>query len=103
MYSGNGNKLEISVSNPDLALYRGPADEVFTSDGKYVERSIYSRKWVNNDCGEVSVELLLEGLWKTVSVPEGTIVREEGDSTRLIVPTSEGRTEKLVMTEKDEI
>ncbi len=37
-------KMLLTVSQPDLALYRGASDEAFDKDGKRVERSIYSRR-----------------------------------------------------------
>ncbi len=42
MVRENNGKLLLTVSQPDLALYRGPSDEAFDKDGKRIERSIYS-------------------------------------------------------------
>ena len=54
----------LTVSHPDLALYRGASDEAFDENGKRVERSIYSRPWIANDSGEMVVTLTLRGAWK---------------------------------------
>lgn len=56
-------KLLLTVSQPDLALYRGPSDEAFDEQGKRIERSIYSRPWINNESGEIPVTLTLKGRW----------------------------------------
>ena len=53
------DKLLLTVSQPDLALYRGPSDEAFDKDGKRMERSIYSRPWIDNDSGEIPVTVTL--------------------------------------------
>lgn len=60
----NKDKLFLTVSQPDLALYRGPSDEAFDKGGKRIERSIYSRPWIDHDSGEIPVTLTLKGLWQ---------------------------------------
>jgi len=55
MVRENNGKLLLTVSQPDLALYRGSSDEAFDKDGKRIERSIYSRPWIDNDSGEIPV------------------------------------------------
>ncbi|MBR6305985.1 MAG: sugar lyase [Bacteroidales bacterium] len=97
LYKKNGKHLELNVSNPDLALYDGEADEVYGPDGFTVERSVYSRRWVDNDCGATSITLQLAGDWKLEYAPEGTQVAVSGGSTTIILPTGEGRTETLVL------
>lgn len=63
MYRQSGNEVEISVSNPDLALYSGDSDEVFDENGKRKERSVYGRSWVNNPSQPRTVEMVMEGEW----------------------------------------
>lgn len=63
------DKLLLTVAQPDLALYRGPADEVFDQDGKRIERSIYSRPWKDNASGEIPVTLTLKGRWTVAETP----------------------------------
>ena len=55
------DKLLLTVSQPDLALYRGPSDEAFDKDGKRIERSIYSRPWTDNESQEIPVTVTLKG------------------------------------------
>lgn len=57
-------KALITVSQPDLALYRGASDEAFDKDGKRTERSIYSRPWIDNDSGTMPVTITVKGNWK---------------------------------------
>ena len=38
MIREDSGKLLLTVSQPDLALYRGPSDEAFDKDGKRIER-----------------------------------------------------------------
>ena len=59
----SADKIKLTVAQPDLALYRGPSDEVFDKDGKRIERSIYSRPWINNESSEIPVTVTLKGRW----------------------------------------
>ena len=52
----SADKIKLTVAQPDLALYRGPSDEAFDKDGKRIERSIYSRPWINNGSSEIPVD-----------------------------------------------
>lgn len=63
------DKLLLTVSQPDLALYRGPSDEAFDKDGKRIERSIYSRPWTDNESQEIPVTVTLKGQWKVAETP----------------------------------
>lgn len=98
MYSCEGGKMTLSVSNPDLAIYSGPSDEVFDADGKRVERSIYGRTWVNDHCQPTSVVLTLNGEW-TVSDYGDSMVKSwyEDGKTVLVIMSREARTEEIIL------
>ena len=55
-------KMVLTVAQPDLSLYQGPADDIY-KDGKRVERSIYSRPWIKNPSREIPVTVTLLGKW----------------------------------------
>ena len=57
----SADKIKLTVAQPDLALYRGPSDEAFDKDGKRIERSIYSRPWVNNGSSEIPLTVTIKG------------------------------------------
>lgn len=57
------DKYLLTVAQPDLALYRGDSDEALDENGKRIERSIYSRPWINNESGEIPVTVTLKGRW----------------------------------------
>ena len=97
MYRTDGKLLEISISSPDLALYHGPSDEIFDSEGKRLERSVYGRDWVSNPSHEVSVIFLIEGKWQAESGPESMSLSYDRDSkaTRILLQTMECRTEDI--------
>ena len=107
MYSTDSEGLlTLSVSNPDLALYEGPSDEVFDKDGRRIERSVYGREWINNPCGRTSVRLTLDGEWDLESVvtrsaqggPQTKIDRRtENGKTFIEVLTAEARTEEMTL------
>ena len=102
MYSCSGNTMTLSVSNPDLALYEGPSDEVFDENGKRVERSIYGRKWVDSPCGQTEVRLTLNGIWELADSGKNDVkVTDAGGNTELVFLTGEGRTEEILLTRKN--
>lgn len=63
MVSDFGNRQQLTVANPDLALYRGPSDDIYDEQGKRVERSIYSRPWIGNKSKDIFMEVTLLGAW----------------------------------------
>lgn len=84
MVEQRGKKeLLLTVSQPDLALYRGPSDEAFDSDGKRIERSIYSRPWIYNESQEIPVEITLRGKWTMTETPGVTLLYSDKKKTIL--------------------
>lgn len=65
MESIEGESLTISVADPDLRLYSGESDEWFDSDGKRIERSVYSRKWLDNPSEPSTIEVRIKGKWES--------------------------------------
>ena len=102
MYSCNAEGVvTLSVSNPDLALYRGDSDEVYDADGKRKERSIYGRDWVNNPCGQTSVTVVLSGKWDISDRGKSDVKAVvKGDSTTLTFSTKAARTEEIKLIQK---
>ena len=98
MYGCTDGKMTLSVSNPDLALYEGPSDELFDEDGKRIERSIYGREWVDNPCAATSVRVTLNGEW-TVTDRGGSDVtaKYENGRTELVFKTREAGTEEIIL------
>lgn len=77
------DKLLLTVSQPDLALYRGPSDEAFDKDGKRIERSIYSRPWTDNKSQEIPVTVTLKGQWKVAGTPYCKVLSADKNQTVL--------------------
>ena len=98
MYDREGDSVSLSVSNPDLALYDGPADEVTGPDGRRIERSVYSRKWIDNDCATTVVRLVLAGVWKAdISSPGSIDCNYRDGDTFMTIHTAEARTEHITL------
>lgn len=96
MYSADAARMTLSVSNPDLALYEGPSDEKFDKDGKRIERSVYSREWINSPCGETKVTLTLEGLWEITDLGGCDVtISHDNRQTTLTFRSKEARTEEI--------
>ncbi len=101
IWSVSDNTLEMSISNPDLALYSGPSDEVFDADGKRVERSVYGRKWIENPSGETTIEIEVKGKWTLENNGNSNVeCHSDGTDTRLIIKTRESGTEYMKLKTK---
>ena len=95
MYTLDDKGLLLSVSNPDLALYEGEADEIY-ENGKRKERSVYSRAWIDNDCAQTRVSLSLAGKWALAGIGSGKVSASYNEGrTTLVFSTSEARTEEV--------
>lgn len=98
MYSTNGDAMTLSVANPDLALYEGESDEKFDKDGKRLERSVYSRHWIDNACAPTTVKVTVKGIWE-ISDNGGsdvTCTHQDGN-TVLVFRSKEARTEEITL------
>ena len=101
MYSIEDGLMTLSVSNPDLALYSGPSDEVFDGNGKRIERSVYGRSWIDSPCGPTEVGVTLKGRWSiSCSGDTEVTVRYEGENTVLAFSTREARTEEISLKQE---
>lgn len=76
-------KLNLTVCNPDLALYRGPSDDVYDENNKRVERSIYSRPWISDKSQEIPVIITLKGKWSMSNTNNCRILESDNNHTVL--------------------
>ena len=86
----SADKIKLTVAQPDLALYRGPSDEAFDKDGKRIERSIYSRPWVNNGSSEIPVTVTIKGRWNVEETPYCKVVSSNEKQTILRFSCKDG-------------
>lgn len=73
----------LTVSQPDLALYRGASDDLFDEQGKRIERSIYSRPWIGNPSRPIPVRIELKGKWEADETPYCKIISSDTKKTVL--------------------
>lgn len=85
----------LTVCQPDLAFYRGPSDEALDKNGKRIERSIYSRPWIDNDSGEITVTLTLRGEWHISETPTVRVVSFDTEQTILKVTCKDGASQDI--------
>lgn len=85
----------VTFSNPDLALYSGEADELFDSNGKRIERSVYSRPWTDRPCGQVSVELRVKGNIRVTRHSCPLEISHKDGQTIIIATTSQAQNETI--------
>ena len=98
MTKDHNDGIILTVANPDLALYRGESDELFCENGKRVERSIYSRPWIQNDCLEVPVVVTLKGKWNIEPTGEYEIISSNKKETQLRVRCREAKSYDIKLT-----
>lgn len=85
----NSKKMLLTVTQPDLALYRGPNDDIY-KDGKRVERSVYSRKWRSNASQEIPVRVTLRGKWNFTGNEAIKLVEQTKKSTTIEFVCTDG-------------
>ena len=86
----SADKIKLTAAQPDLALYRGPSDEAFDKDGKRIERSIYSRPWINNGSSEIPVTVTIKGRWNVEETPYCKVVSSNEKQTILRFSCKDG-------------
>lgn len=96
----NDKTLNLTVAQPDLALYRGPSDEAFDRDGKRIERSIYSRPWKDSPSLEIPVTVTIRGRWEPAADAPCTVVASDRKSTTLRFVCREGASYDVVLSQK---
>lgn len=98
MYSAEGDVMTLSVANPDLALYEGESDEKFDAEGKRLERSVYSRYWIDNPCAPTTIKVTVKGLWD-ISDDNGSdvVCIHINGNTSLTFKSKEARTEEITL------
>ncbi len=94
------NQLLLTVAQPDLALYRGASDEAFDKDGKRVERSIYSRPWINDESGEIPVTVTLKGYWNMKETPFCKVISADKKQTVLRFTCRDGASFEVELKKK---
>jgi chondroitin-sulfate-ABC endolyase/exolyase len=98
----NGNQLLLAVCDPDLRLYEGPADELYDENGKTVERSVYSREWINNPSGISFVKVTLAGHWKIGAVtPYAKVVTSAPGQTSIEFECQHGMPREVLLLRGD--
>ena len=78
--------------------------KVFGRDenGKRIERSVYSRKWVNNPCADTKVYMTLSGLWSIENADGVKIEAKHSNGNTVLEFTSkEARTEEITLKKID--
>ena len=96
----NKKEAVLTVANPDLALYRGPADELYDKQGKRVERSIYSRPWIDNDSQVIPVRVTLNGAWEVKGTPVCKVISCDKKATVLEFSCKDAASFEVRLTQK---
>ena len=99
------NKLLLSVANPDLAFYQGPSDDQYDAQGRRIERSVYSRTWINHTAAPSTITLTIDGCWQkapNISNSQYFHLQYNPDSknTTLTVQTQHGISREIVLVKK---
>lgn len=95
------NKIILSACDPDLRFYEGAADEIYDENGKSIERSVYSREWIDNPSGKSVLRITVSGLWKIGVVNHYAKVLTTGDkSTTIEIECQHGLSHEVMLIRK---
>lgn len=95
MIGGSDDRLTVSVCDPDLRLYEGPSDERFDEEGKRVERSIYSRSWIDSPSKASELRVTVRGRWRIDGGGPQCRAEVVGANTELAFVCREGATREV--------
>lgn len=84
MYKQQENKLELSLTDPDLGFYEGEDETPLTPDGKRKEVSIYSRYWFKTPAKPSVIQIKLKGNWAKVKDSGDYTIESNKDGKTLI-------------------
>ncbi len=93
------NRMALSVCDPDLHFYEGKAEQKVDSNGKTIERSVYSMSWKDNESKESELELQITGKWKMENNSEYiSILSTDNKVTKLKVKCQHGFSREIILT-----
>ena len=97
----DADRMILTASDPDLRFYKGSTDEVYDADGKRVERSIYSREWIDNPAGISYLKVTLAGRWEMGLTNRQARVAESGkDHTVIEFECQHGLSQEVLLIRK---
>lgn len=100
LYQKENNAVELSVTDPDLAFYKGPDDSPVV-DGKRKEVSIYSRTWYNAPSQPSVITLHIKGGWALNEKREDVHLRSlPNDNTEIRINCRYGLANTLRLIKK---
>lgn len=102
----DGERVTLSITDPDLHLYEGPDHEQYDTHGTYEGRySSYSRPWRSNPSPQTTISVVLRGLWTpplTGAAPwPAARLEPEGDDTRVTVTTQHAASVELELVRQE--
>lgn len=95
----NKQHLVLTVAQPDLALYSGKSDEAYDENGKRIERSIYSRPWIEDPSQVIPVTITVKGKWKLATTNEAVqLLSSNKENTVIQFNCKEGKSLNVHLT-----
>ncbi|MEG1586602.1 MAG: chondroitinase family polysaccharide lyase [Bacteroidales bacterium] len=91
------NQIRLSACDPDLRFYEGASDEVFDANNKRIERSVYSRNWINNPSGKSTLTITLNGTWSAAGNTDEWTITHKGKQTILSTECQHGLGKEIVL------
>lgn len=94
-------EMTLSVCDPDLHFYEGPADEIYDEQGKRIERSVYSRTWIDNPSGISQIKITLRGQWMPTEESEFfQLIKSDKNCTIFAVTCQHGFSREIKLHKK---
>lgn len=93
--------LTISVADPDLRFYEGKSDDMYDKNGKRIERSVYSRDWINNPSNTSKIRITVAGKWILKNISKSiTLFQHKSNETVLSITCREGKGQEFELERK---
>lgn len=93
------DKQILSLCDPDLHLYQGPADVVM-ENGKRKERSVYSRDWIRNESKISKIKISVKGKWDLKPNEYCKLIESNANETVLEFTCQHGLTREVELLKK---
>ncbi|SEG56848.1 chondroitin-sulfate-ABC endolyase/exolyase [Vibrio hangzhouensis] len=88
MASFEGQRLALSVVNPDFSFYQGIDESQYDEGGVLKEVSIYSRPWKDSPSQPVKTNVTLKGQWKSTVPTKGVYIELDYQGNTLLTVTT---------------
>lgn len=93
----DSEQIQLSIVNPDLAIYEGQDIEQIDENGEQIEVSIYDRPWRFSESQRVKTAITIKGHWRLYLNNSNVQAVLKGDNTEVTVTTIDAIPEVFIL------